>query len=324
MTNPVKQNAGQIPLNTQNFFEGDGKTVSAPWRAFLRNVSSAIGTPGGGGDSPGLVNQVKAQGEQIEALFALESSTASAIAIGALLARIGFLEQSAVAVVPMPATTSQSSLESVSVQRVTSSFPDALMAAVRPQSLVDQPVYAPPAQYLKAQSNLSEIGNPATARTNLGLGTIATQAANAVAITGGSVNGTPVGASSPSTVAATSISANAGVVITETTNAHASLTIDGSADTNGANVKLIGTGVTTPSKTMRAFSGVWQLLNDAYSAIILQVDNSGNLTAAGGLSFSPATTTTAPSAGAAGALPATPTGYFTATIGGTARKVAYY
>lgn len=37
-----------------------------------------------------------------------------------------------------------------------------------------------------------------------------------------------------------------------------------------------------------------------------------------------ATTTTAPAAGGAGALPATPTGYATIQFGGTARKVAYY
>jgi hypothetical protein len=39
----------------------------------------------------------------------------------------------------------------------------------------------------------------AASRTTLGLGTIATQAANSVAITGGAIDGTPVGASTPST-----------------------------------------------------------------------------------------------------------------------------
>jgi hypothetical protein len=47
--------------------------------------------------------------------------------------------------------------------------------------------------------------NATDARTNLGLGTIATQDANAVALTGGSVNGTTVGASTASTGAFTGL-----------------------------------------------------------------------------------------------------------------------
>ncbi|MDD2656726.1 MAG: tail fiber domain-containing protein, partial [Patescibacteria group bacterium] len=53
--------------------------------------------------------------------------------------------------------------------------------------------------YLVASSNLSELTNTSTARTNLGLGTLALQNVNGVAITGGSINGTTIGATTPST-----------------------------------------------------------------------------------------------------------------------------
>lgn len=53
------------------------------------------------------------------------------------------------------------------------------------------------------------------------------------------------------------------------------------------------------------------------------VSASGSISG-GSLSISPATSITAPAAGGAGALPATPAGYATVTINGTNRQIPYY
>lgn len=57
---------------------------------------------------------------------------------------------------------------------------------------------------------------------------------------------------------------------------------------------------------------------------IIQWNIDGTLLVKGGLGFSPATATVAPAAGAAAALPATPSGYMTVSVDGTDRQVAFY
>ena len=62
--------------------------------------------------------------------------------------------------------------------------------------------------YLYRANNLSDLASASTARTNLGLGTMAVQNAASVAITGGTINGTTLGATTPAAVTGTVITAN--------------------------------------------------------------------------------------------------------------------
>lgn len=72
-------------------------------------------------------------------------------------------------------------------------------------------------------------------------------------------------------IAATTSGSQASVVVTDT-------------GTNGANIRLVGNGATTPNKTIRAWNGALNVINHAYSNVIWQLDDSGNMTAAGTIS----------------------------------------
>ena len=56
-------------------------------------------------------------------------------------------------------------------------------------------------------------------------------------------------------------------------------------NTNGVNVKLTGNGSTTPSKTLRAHSGNLEILNSAYTSMIFALDDIGNMTFGGQITF---------------------------------------
>lgn len=57
-------------------------------------------------------------------------------------------------------------------------------------------------------NDLFTASDAAAARTVLGLGSLSTQAANNVAITGGSINGTPIGSTARASVKGTDVDAN--------------------------------------------------------------------------------------------------------------------
>lgn len=68
MTNPVTQNAGQMPSPATPFFNPDGKTLTTPWRAFFRTLGAITGSSGGGG--PDLVTLIAALRNNVDGIMA--------------------------------------------------------------------------------------------------------------------------------------------------------------------------------------------------------------------------------------------------------------
>ncbi|WP_146123561.1 tail fiber domain-containing protein [Burkholderia multivorans] len=68
-----------------------------------------------------------------------------------------------------------------------------------------------------------------------------------------------------------------GLVINEPASGTTTLTVNAASDPNGANIKLAGNGALTPNKFIRSFNGSLNVLNSAYSASILTLDDNGNL-----------------------------------------------
>lgn len=74
-----------------------------------------------------------------------------------------------------------------------------------------------------------------------------------------------------------------------TTNSTSTITVTDTG-TSGANIKLAGNGVTTPSKSIRAYNGNFEIINDGYSAAIFRVADNGNTSVLGTLAVTGATT----------------------------------
>ena len=93
----------------------------------------------------------------------------------------------------------------------------------------------------------------------------------------------PIGSGTPNTIAGTTASLNSGgtsaALSVQTSGAQSSLNITDTTGGVGASIKITGNGATTPSKYIRVENGALQFLNSAFSSVIGQITDAGDLSA---------------------------------------------
>ena len=122
---------------------------------------------------------------------------------------------------------------------------------------------------LTTANNLSDLVSTSTARTNLGLGTLATQAASSVDVTGGTVNGTTIGATTASIGKFTTLSTTGQVGI-GTSSPTTSAALDISSTTGALLLPRLTTAqrdALTPSSGMLVFNTDVNKYQGYYSSV---------------------------------------------------------